>query len=194
MLGHHRSLSIYCWILATVGLGLLSCKPAPYPRPKAYARIEMPAHAYQKFESNECPFSFEYPAYGQLDTRRIDSCFFNIRFPQYGCTWHITTRDFVRDKATYYQALEDYKQVIFQHSRKGGIQYKAIKTPYGKGLWFDLYGQVPTSADFFFSDSTRFALINSFYFNTAEKNDSLAPVIHHMKKDLEHMVQSIRWK
>ncbi len=59
---------------------------------------------------------------------------------------------------------------------------------------YEIYGEVPTSVQFFYSDSIKHSLMTSFYFNTATKNDSLQPIISYMKKDLTHMIETIEWK
>lgn len=171
-----------------------SCKEPNYPRPRGYPRMILPETQYTKFDHEGCPFTFDYPKNGVLDKRRIDSCFFNIDFPQYRCKWHFTTRMFNRPGVNYHTSLEDYREVIYRHTQKGTIDETVLKYPNGRGVFFELYGEVPTSADYFFSDSTRYAVIASFYFETAVKNDSLAPIISLMKKDLRQTLKTFRWK
>lgn len=176
-------------------LGLMGCVADPRPRPYAYPRMELPPHRYQTFSRPECPFTFEYPVYGQIEDQRIDSCFFNVSFPRFGCKWHITARQLAPGrKINYHYTLEDFRELVYKHSQKGSIYESEIATEHGRGQFYELYGEVPTSADFFFSDSTHHALTTSFYFNTATRNDSLKPVIDYMKQDLMHMIETLRWK
>jgi gliding motility-associated lipoprotein GldD len=44
------------------------------------------------------------------------------------------------------------------------------------------------------TDSTKHFLRGAVYFNTATKNDSLAPVIRYLKQDAIHLIQTLRWK
>lgn len=184
-----------CLLWAACLLLLAGCVADPRPRPYAYPRIELPPHRYQAFDRPECPFTFEYPVYGQLEDQRIDSCFFNLYFPRFDCRWHITARTLDPARGvTYHFTLEDFRQLVHKHTRKGSVYESYIETPHGRGVFYELYGEVPTSADFFFSDSAHYALTTSFYFNTALRNDSLKPVIDYMKRDLLHMVETLRWK
>lgn len=181
------------WVL---GLSLLftACSSDLKPRPRGYPRIELPMHSYQTFADAKCPYTFEYPAYGKLVADAKNNCFYDIAFDKYQCRWHVTLRDFKADKTDYFLGLEDYRQVVFKHSRKGSVLEHDLKTNEGLGRMFTLYGEVPEPASFYFSDSSRYALIVSIYFNTGEKNDSLQPIIRHMATDLEHMVSTLKFK
>jgi gliding motility-associated lipoprotein GldD len=173
---------------------LFGCsQPETYPRPWGYHRLEFPPVEYARFSHPNCPFEFDYPAHGRLELARVDSCFFNVYFPAFDCRWHVTSRP-LGGKVTHSFAYEDHRELVYKHTQKGTIFDKPLRTPYGKGTLYELYGEVPTAAQLYFSDSTTHAVELSFYFNTALKNDSLAPVIDRMKKDLLHMVESLRWK
>ncbi len=173
---------------------LMACNEIPSPKLPGYPRILFPEHEYQIFSSPECPFTFEYPLLGKINDRRIDSCWVDIDIPRYECKFHITYKP-LNSKTTYSRAYEDYRRLIYKHSQKASeIVETPIKEPNGIGTFFEIYGEVPTSAQFFFSDSARHAVMCSFYFETALKNDSLKPVIDYFKKDVKHLIRSIRWK
>ncbi|WP_332913198.1 hypothetical protein [Algoriphagus boritolerans] len=57
----------------------------------------------------------------------------------------------------------------------------------------ELSGEVPTQFQFFVTDSTDHFLRGALYFNTAMKNDSLAPVIEHIKIDMTHLMNSVKF-
>jgi gliding motility-associated lipoprotein GldD len=176
---------------------LTSCSQGnPYPRPTGYPRIALPQHTYKTYRQPGCPFSFEYPAYAELlPTSRKDSCSVDLYFPAFDAYWHITDRNYLRDKTRGAQSFEDYRQVIYHHAQKA---YNIQETPYtwpgGGGVFFELYGEVPTSAQFYLADSAGGnAVMTAFYFKTAVKNDSLAPVIDFLKADLRHMAETLRF-
>jgi gliding motility-associated lipoprotein GldD len=190
--------------IAIISSGLLvaSCGQKQYPRPKGYPRIELPAHAYQTFKQAGCPFTFEYPAYGKAALVRADSCDLNIRFERLGCTWHLTYQNFNHTRLqgnktgriSRTQSFEAYRKLIYKHGPKATEIYETtLRTPAGRGTFFELYGEVPTSAQVYLSDSLNQAVMVSVYFNTALKNDSLAPVIDFMKADLRHFANTLRW-
>ncbi|MCE3008403.1 MAG: gliding motility lipoprotein GldD [Bacteroidetes bacterium] len=185
----HPPLYCLCLLLA---LGCSS--PTPYPRPKGYPRMALPAHSYRTLDTSWAPYTLQLPTYGRLQVRKADSAYFNVYFPQMESTWHITTRWFRAEHTDPFRAYEDYRNLVYKHAQKGSIREQPISTPAGVGTLFLLSGNVPSPAYLFFSDTTHYALECSFYFNTAEKNDSLAPVIRHLQQDLIHLAQSVRFK
>jgi len=186
-------------LLALPILGLLACQqaPAPYPRPIGYPRIELPTNtSYERFSNNICPFTFAYPTFGDITRSSKDSCWVDIYFPSYECTWHITYRDAQKSGKDRYVHLEEHRGLIFKHSKQANhIQTSEITGSNGYGIFYEVYGNVGTPAQFFYSDSTDQQIVmTSFYFDYALKNDSLRPVVDYMKSQLAHMITSIEWK
>lgn len=178
--------------------GLAACQSyAPYPRPYGFPRIDLPAQTtYQTFENEACPFTFAYPASGEIRRENNDSCWVDIYFPPYDLTWHITYRDArtgAKRKADYF---EDYRRLVYKHTQQArDIQARSIAYPAGAGTWFDLYGNVGTPSQVFLADSNDAQIVMmSFYFQTALKNDSLQPVIEYMKGEVDNMLGTLRWE
>lgn len=187
----------YCLAILLL-TGLIGCsEPDPMPRKLAYPRIDLPAHTtYATFRNEACPFTFEYPDYGEISRDMADSCWVDIRFSRFNCKWHISYHDVQASDKNLDEHYEEWRSLIFKHSKKASrIQDKPVSTPLGKGFFYEVYGDVGTPAQFFFSDSSgNEVVMTSFYFRTALKNDSLAPVIDYMKGELQHMIESIRWE
>jgi gliding motility-associated lipoprotein GldD len=53
---------------------------------------------------------------------------------------------------------------------------------------------VATSFQFYTTDSTKHFLRGAVYVKTATANDSLAPIIHFLKQDAIHLIQTLEWK
>ncbi|HHG83159.1 MAG TPA: hypothetical protein ENJ82_00290 [Bacteroidetes bacterium] len=167
---------------------------APIPKPRGWPRIDLPKHEYQQFSSATCPFTFEYPKIGLVEREMADSCRFNLYFEKYSCRWHITYRNVPSSGQTVSQHNEEYRKLVFKHIQKvAQIKEHPLKSAQGNGIFYELYGTVGVPAQVFFTDSTHI-LLASFYFDTAVRNDSLAPIIDFMKEDLRHMAESIVWK
>lgn len=186
-------------IFPLVAALLASCSDEyePLPRRRAFPRIDMPRSvAYQTFTNGVCPFTFDYPAGGIISRDRTDSCWVDIDFPQYGCKWHVTYRDIpaTRKPASYH--FEEYRDLVYKHSKKASqIRAKAFDIDAGKVTMFEVFGNVGTPAQYFIVDSVEHNnVMLSFYFQTALKNDSLAPVITYMKDQTLHAMQTLKWR
>ena len=180
-------------------LGLAACGEAyePYPRPFGFHRIALPeARAYTVFANESCPFTFEYPAYGRISRDNADSCWADIALPRYDLKWHITYRDSRLSGKTRAAQYEDYRRLIYKHSKKATqIKETPIEVPAGQGVLFEIYGNVGTPAQVFLADSSgQDIFMMSFYLQTALKNDSLQPIIQYMKEEMGHMLETLRWE
>lgn len=164
------------------------------PRPNGWPRIDLPAHTYQQMASPNCPFTFEFPAIGEVERSKPDSCWMNLYFKRFECRWHITYRHIPSSGKSFAEHSEEYRKLVFKHIQKvSQIKETPVRSQAGDGILYELFGTVGVPAQLFFSDSTHIVLA-SFYFDTAVRNDSLAPVIDFMKADMKHMAESIRWQ
>lgn len=178
---------IVCWACSSTD---------PYPRPLAYPRIDFPENiTYATLSETSCPFTFEYPDMGKITRTQPDSCWIDIYFPQYKATWHITHRNTAETLLSADLHYEEWRRLIFQHTKKASqIQDEHVQLENGAGFFYEIYGNVGTPAQFFFHDpkGNDIVMMNC-YFQTAMKNDSLAPVIDFMKKEMKHLMASIKW-
>lgn len=166
----------------------------PVPRPPAFPRIDLPAHSYQSMATPTCPFTFDYPAIGKVESSKPDSCWMNLYFPDFECRWHITYRHIPSSGKSFAEHSEEYRRLVFKHIQKvSQIKETPLHSDVGDGILYELFGTVGVPAQLFFSDSTHIVLA-SFYFDTAVRNDSLAPVIDFMKTDMKHMAESIKFQ
>src|SRR5215831_7993520 len=74
-----------------------ACGTSYSPKPRGYFRIDFPARGYEHFQSETCPFEFDYPSYGKIsrDTNFLDTvpdnpCWFNINFPALNGTLYLS--------------------------------------------------------------------------------------------------------
>jgi gliding motility-associated lipoprotein GldD len=177
---------------------LMSCEPpVPRARPYGYHRISFPdSIAYQDFSNPYCPFSFPYPASATITRSMQDSCWIDIYFPSYDLKWHLTYRSIPESDRPLSGHFEEYRQLVYKHTKKAT---QILSHPFQQGqvtgtAW-EVYGNVGTPAYYFVTDSSReHLLLSSFYFNTALKNDSLAPVIDYMKGEMEKALGQVEWK
>ena len=85
-----------------------------------------------------------------------------------------------------------YKQHTYKAS---AINPEPFTTPNGiEGVYFTLRGNTATANQFFVTDSTRHFLRGALYFAATPNEDSLQPVNEFFKKDLQHLINTIRWR
>ncbi len=195
---YYLTLILGVFFFTLVGICCTSSPPAPLPRPFGYPRIEFPQdYSYVQFQKETCPYTFNYPDWGELAQFREDSCWVDIYFPLYDCTWHITYRE-LETKAGIEARnfiLEEHRSLIYNHSKKASnILNSPLSESRGYGVFYEIYGNVGTPAQVFFSDSANTQiLMTSFYYNSTIQNDSLHPISELMKGELLKMVESIQW-
>ena len=179
--------------------GILSCEEAyvPYARPYGFPRLELPdSTSYVLFESVACPFTFEYPSSGRISRNQPDSCWVDIAFPGFDGTLHVNSRHIPGSGMSLEAHQEEHRRLIYNHSVKATrIVPAPVEYPAGKGVKYEMTGEVGTPIQLFFhnNEGTE-SVIMSFYYQTAVENDSLAPVTDYMKGQIDHLMQSFRWK
>jgi len=186
------------WLLVAILLPVLSCREVAVPRPRGYFRIDLPAHDYVTFNSgpgqkNDLPFSFEYPSYGKITYPAPG--WFNIDFSSYDASIYFTYKDIKNNLDTL---LEQTYKINFQNhiTKADAINEQLINDPERRvyGILYDLKGNTATSVQFFVTDSTRHFFRGSLYFFAEPNPDSLAPVTDFFRKDIIHIIETMKWK
>ena len=62
------------------------------------------------------------------------------------------------------------------------------------GIFFKVGGNAATSKQFFLSDTVHHFLRGALYFDSTPNADSLRPVQDFLQKDIEHLINTFRWK
>ncbi|MEQ9466907.1 MAG: gliding motility lipoprotein GldD [Ekhidna sp.] len=174
----------------------IACGGDYLPKPKGYNRIDLPEASYQPLPDT-LPYFFEYSRHAKLlrDSSWITERYWiNIYYPEMEAAIQITYKPVTDSIIREY--LSDSYKLTSQHNVKAyAIEESIIELPNGLFASFtELQGEVPTQAQFHVSDSTDHFLRGALYFRTATKNDSLAPVISYLKKDILHLLTSLEWR
>lgn len=189
-------------IFTLCSLGILACNSDYVAKPRGYFRIGFPKKNYKVFDRPGFPYTFEYPSYGRIVQ---DSLFFeektenpywiNIDFPQYGGRIHISYKD-VRSHNFDSLVNDAYTMSYKQHTYKAaGIETEPFVTPNGiEGVYFTLKGNTATGNQFFLTDSVKHFLRGALYFNATPNEDSLRPVNDFFRQDVEHLINTLKWK
>ena len=182
-----------------LALCALACNSPGYtPKPTSYNRIEFPVKKYRPFVSKS-PYSFDFPVYANMYADSTDSSqpnWYNLTFPSFNARLHISYYP-ITSKKEFNVLMEDSRKLAYKHTVKAtGIDEGIIKLPEKKvyGVFYTIEGNTASAAQFYLTDSNKNYLRGALYFNEAPKIDSVLPVINFIRKDLDQMIKTFRWK
>ncbi len=189
---------LYYLVVLIAGLFLLvSCEQNYTPKPRGYLRLDLPHHSYTSFNEAES-FSFEYPEYAvvEADNSRPEAYdWYTIQFPSMKASLHLSYKKVNNDLPRF---LEDAHTMAFKHLPKAsGIADSIFFIPEHQveGLFYLISGKgVASPIQFYLTNTTRHFVRGALYFNFLPNNDSVAPVIQHLRADINHLVSTFKWK
>jgi gliding motility-associated lipoprotein GldD len=191
-----RTICIYGLLL--VCFSQASCKNDYSPKPRGYFKIDLPKKKYQSY-SGDCPYTFDYPVYAQVlpDSQRDAlPCWLDISFPQFNGKIHLSYQA-VTSERQFNELVEDARTFAFKHTVKAtAIDEGMISYPEKKvyGIYYSIDGNTASAVQFFLTDSTKNYLRGALYFNERPRLDSIQPVLDFIKKDIDVMIKSFKWK
>jgi len=192
--------------LALVALFLIvlsACggEPGFTPKPRAYPRVIYPEKEYQAFDKDYCAFTFQYPAYAEVqqdtsffEERPPHPCWFDLYFPDFDARLHCS---YIAMKDP--QHLQELKSEAFElvdwHNKKANYieEIRIQKENDVSGFAFLIEGPAASPFQFYLTDSVQHYLRASLYFNTQARPDSLAPVFDFLEEDIQHMITTFEW-
>lgn len=191
--------------LGSLGLLLLlilsscnSCNENYAPKPRGYFRILFPKKSYVVYHG-PCPYSFEYPVYARVvadKDKDAQPCWINVDYPRFNGRLHLSYYPVTSTKE-FNELTEDARTFAFKHTVKAtSIDEGHISLPEKKvyGVYYTIEGNTASSVQFFLTDSTHHYLRAALYFNEAPRIDSLRPVLDFIKKDIDVMIKTFKWK
>ncbi len=185
------NLLVICFLLS-------SCGNDYSPKPRGYFKIDLPEKKYQTY-SAECPFSFDFPVYAEVQpdsSRESKPCWMNVNYPQFNGRIHLSYQSVTSEKQ-FNQLIEDARTFAFKHTVKAtAIDEAMISYPEKKvyGIYYSIEGNTASSLQFFLTDSTKHYLRGALYFNEQPRLDSIQPVLDFVKKDIDQMIKTFKWK
>ncbi|HVG41849.1 MAG TPA: hypothetical protein VM888_09580 [Chitinophagaceae bacterium] len=181
---------------------LTACNSDYTIKPRGYYKIEFPQKGYQQFNALDYPYTFEYPVYSKIvkdttffEQRPENPYWINIDFPQFNGRIYISYKD-VR-KNNYDSLVNDAFTMSYkQHTYKASsIEPESFTTPNNiNGVFFSLKGNTATANQFFVTDSVKHFLRGALYIDATPNQDSLKPVNDFLRKDMEHLINTLQWK
>ena len=184
-------------VFITLLMLIAGCGGQYSPKPRGYFRIDLPKKEYQKFDST-FPYSFEYPVYAKIvpdDREGAEPYWINIDFPTFQGRIYISYKKIDGNLTSY---LEDSRNFVMKHIPKAdaiedSLIFRRSDNVYG--LLYSIQGTGAASPyQFFLTDSAKNFVRGALYFNVTPNNDSLAPVIHFIRQDIDHIIDTFHWK
>lgn len=173
------------------------CHDDYQPKPRGYFRIDLPQNAYQTCDTtNFCTFRYSKNSKVIIDPMKLQKPeFFNIEYSKFNAIIHLSYKPITNNFDTL---TEDARTMAIKHIQKAdAIQQSFIEKDEKKvyGIVYDISGMGSASpCQFFLTDTTQHFLRGALYFNLPPNNDSLAPVIEYIRRDIDTLIASFEWK
>lgn len=190
----------FCGALLMTTLG---CGEEGQPKPHAYPKVVYPERHFKPFDTTFCQFTFEQPTYMQVQQDSMyfsqkapNPCWFNLEIPAFNGTIHFTYRP-VNSPEDVFKVFDEAYRMAAEHNRKADANLDYVfSNPESRvyGRLYEIEGYVASPFQFAVTDSVRHALRGALYFNTRPEPDSLKPMIDFVRRDILHIMNTIRWK
>ena len=209
-------------VVATVAL-LVACSGRDYsPKPQAYLRIDLPEHNYFLLDTMRTnpgdtlviggdtaialtgstktfPFTFEANQcieWTEKDAPKGER-WIDLMYPQWDGVVFLTYHH-LRSSGELREQIDGSMRFLEQHYKvASGIEEQDYEDPENRvyGTVYYLKGaKVASTCQFWLTDSVSHFLRGSLFLNRTPNNDSLAPVLQYIQTDIEHLVETLRWK
>ncbi|MBV6645956.1 MAG: gliding motility lipoprotein GldD [Cyclobacteriaceae bacterium] len=187
----------FAWILSVSTLFITGCGQNYLPKPKGYNRIILPQQEYQALPDT-FPYHFEYSKHAQLQENNswiTERYWIDLDYPYLEANVQLTYKTVNNQKQLEEYINDSYKLTSKHNVKAYAIEESILSLPNGSfASVTDLEGEVPSQFQFHVTDSANHFLRGALYFQTATKNDSLAPSINFIKRDLFHLLNTLTWR
>ena len=182
-------LAIFCLLLV-----LVSCKDEPKPKPKAFLSLEYPGAEYSRIDFG-CPYTFEKNKLATVvPSMNNIPCWVNLKYDLLNGSIFLTYKEV---HGNLDSLLMDAQKLPLEHTIKadeieGDIYTNDLHHTYG--MFYEVSGNAASQAQFYLTDSVKHFITGSLYFNRRPNYDSLVPAADYLKKDMRHLMETLRWK
>ena len=189
-------------LLSLSCLLLCACHNNDYtPKPQAYLRIDTPEHLYAPADSLSAalPVCFEVNRCAEVVEKEAPKgeVWVDLKYPRWDGVVFLTYKP-LRNAGDLRGQTDTSSRLLEQHYQfTSGIEEQKYEDRENRvyGSVYYLRGKrVASTCQFWLTDSSHHFLRGALYLNTAPNNDSLAPVIDYMQADIEHLVETLRWR
>ncbi len=171
---------------------IIGCKERFSPKPKGYLRIDLEEKSQILFKPSECYFSFYAPNYFKLMNKK--KCWIDLEYPKHNATIYITYKKIDNN---LFQLLEDSRNMVYKHTVKADAINEKIylnKVNQTYGPLYDISGETASAIQFHITDSIHHFIRGSLYFDVHPNQDSLKPIINHLRNDITQIMETLQWE
>lgn len=172
-----------------------SCDDDYVPKPIGLFRIDIPEHDYIPSDSS-LDYSFLYASTAKIISKGPEHPqWINLSYPKFKASIFISYHDIDSNLASF---VNDCHTLAYKHASVAtDIQIQRLLFPEQNtyGIVYNIKGnKVASPLNFYLTDSVNHFLRGALYFNLPPNNDSLAPVILSIEKDMDVFFKSFQWK
>ena len=179
----------------------VSCGEDVVPKPKAYLRLDYPEAKYAK-ANLDLPFLFENNMLAtKISSKKViattESFGVNLEYPTLRGTIFLTYKAIEKDEKNLIDFLRDAQNFTQKHTVKADeIKEKEYSNMQDKvyGMLYEIGGNAASQSQFYVTDSLNHFLTGSLYFYAKPNYDSILPAAHYLQKDIQHIMETIKWK
>ena len=176
-----------------------SCGEDPIPKPKGFLRLDYPQAEYKETEI-ELPFVFEKNTLAkQIKKIKVDSknnsFGINIDYPSLKGTIYLTYIKVTEDNLI--PLIRDSQNLTQEHTQKADViegDFYENKDHRVFGMFYEIGGNAASQSQFYVTDSVNHFLNGSLYFYAKPNYDSILPAADYLKKDIKHIMETLKWK
>lgn len=180
-------------LLIFIGLFLSSCGGETFPKPKAALRLEYPEAQYKMYSGNsDCSFTFDVNSLSNIKSKG-KSCDLDIEYPKMKATIYLSYK---KVNNNIRNLLRDAQKFTYDHTIKADNIASNVfvnDTTRVYGMFYQVYGNAASQAQFYVTDSVSNFISGSVYFKVIPNYDSIQPASSYLEKDVRRIMESLRW-
>lgn len=168
-----------------------SCKEETLPKPKAFLNLEYDKTVYKEI-SLKRPYVFEVSK--NVEIKDEPNNWLKIEYPALNASLDITYRKIDNNLR---ELLVESEKLVFKHTQKAEqITSNDYTNDQRKvfGTLYEITGNAASQIQFHITDSTHNFIKGALYFRTKPNYDSVLPAVYHIKKDILHLMETLKWK
>ncbi len=172
----------------------MSCKDDFTPKPNGFLSLDYAEAKYEQLHT-DCPYDFKINSKARLQKpKRNQKCALNLSYGDLKGTIYLS---YVPVADNLEVLLKDAQNLTQEHTVKAdGIKPVVYenKSQNAYGILYEVEGDAASPLQFYITDGVKHFLRGSAYFYTKPNYDSILPAAHYLKKDIQKLMETIKWK